>query len=322
MIDEPRIEIGLNAAMVAIIDGAPNILRIHSTHKKTLDALPYGRFDPLVHRTMEEGLRSLAEDQTGLRPGYVEQLYTFGDRGRTPREGDIAPHVVSVGYLALTRNTGQSTLKADGTRVGWRSWYDYFPWEDWRNGRPHLLDEIIIPALKRWSAETEQSQRIVRGLDPASRVRIAFGLEDGLWEDELVLDRYELIYSAGLIPEAVEDGRIESVTLPAALGASMLHDHRRILATAIARLRGKLKYRPVIFELMPDAFTLFNLQQTVECIFGRGVHKQNFRRLVENAELVEPTGASQHSTGGRPAALFRFRSEILKERPAPGLKVG
>jgi len=101
----------------------------------------------------------------------------------------------------------------------------------------------------------------------------------------------------------------------------MAHDHRRILATAIARLRSKLKYRPVIFELMPEVFTLFDLQQTVESIFGRHVHKQNFRRLVENAQLVEASGASQRSTGGRPAALFRFRSEILKERPAPGLKI-
>ena len=81
---EPRIEIGLNAAIVAVFDGAPNILRIHSADNTMLDALPYGRFDPLAHRPMEEGLRSLAEDQTGLRPGYVEQLYTFGDRGRAP----------------------------------------------------------------------------------------------------------------------------------------------------------------------------------------------------------------------------------------------
>jgi len=164
--------------------------------------------------------------------------------------------------------------------------------------------------------------RIIRGLTPLSRIRISFGLEESCWDDELVLERYELMYAAGLLSESVIDGRYESKNTNIIPSIAMMHDHRRILATAIARLRGKLKYRPVIFELMPQVFTLFDLQLTVESIFGRAIHKQNFRRLVESAELVEPTGASQKSTGGRPAALFRFRSDILKERPAPGLKIG
>ncbi len=317
MAETPRIEIGLNAAIVAIDEGNPSILRASNQSAPALDALPYGRFDPLAHRTMEEGLRSLAEEQTGLRPGYVEQLYTFGDRGRAPIAGDESPHVVSVGYLALTRKTEDP----QSSQAQWRNWYDYFPWEDWRHGRPALLDDAIIPALKRW-AQTHDGNPATHSLDPVSRVRIAFGLDDANWEDDLVLDRYELLYSAGLISEAIADGRISETAITPPPGHAMVHDHRRILATAIARLRGKLKYRPVIFELMPDTFTLFNLQRTVESIFGRSVHKQNFRRLVENAQLVEPTGAHQQATGGRPAALFRFRSEILKERPAPGLKVG
>jgi hypothetical protein len=51
------------------------------------------------------------------------------------------------------------------------------------------------------------------------------------------------------------------------------------------------------------------------------LHKQNFRRLVETGALVEPTGVMSTRTGGRPAALFRFRREVLQERPAPGLRV-
>jgi hypothetical protein len=102
----------------------------------------------------------------------------------------------------------------------------------------------------------------------------------------------------------------------------MRFDHRRILATAIARLRAKLKYRPVVFELMPREFTLTELQRTVEAISGRHLHKQNFRRLVENAALVEPTGEMSTETGGRPAAVFRFRREVLAERPVAGLRFG
>jgi hypothetical protein len=107
-----------------------------------------------------------------------------------------------------------------------------------------------------------------------------------------------------------------------AAGATMRFDHRRILATAVSRLRAKLKYRPVVFELMAPEFTLTELQRTVEAISGRHLHKQNFRRLVESAALVEPTGKQTQQERGRPAELFRFRREILKERPAPGLRVG
>ncbi len=319
---EKSVEIGLNAAMVAMLEGSPAILVIPGVNQISEYSLPYGGFDPHAHRTMEMGLRELVEAQTGIRPGYVEQLYTFGDRGRSRTLDDHSPHVVSVGYLALARLMEDTKANIMQDRACWKNWYQFFPWEDWRKGRPAMLDELIIPLLVDWAKKPSTNQRTIRGLDPISRVRIFFGLDEFKWDDEQVLDRYELLYSAGLVKEAAADGRVTMAATCESPGLTMIHDHRRILATAIARLRSKLKYRPVIFELMPDAFTLFDLQQTAESIFGRAVHKQNFRRLVDKANLVEPTGASQHSTGGRPAALFRFRREILKERPALGLRVG
>ena len=105
----------------------------------------------------------------------------------------------------------------------------------------------------------------------------------------------------------------------AALGEPMISDHRRILATALGRLRGKLKYRPVAFEFMPEAFTLSALQRSVEAIAGVALHKQNFRRGVERTGLVEGLGRIDPGTGGRPAELFRFRRELLSAGPAPGL---
>lgn len=102
-------------------------------------------------------------------------------------------------------------------------------------------------------------------------------------------------------------------------GAPLALDHRRILATALGRLRGKLKYRPLVFELLPETFTLLQLQRTVETLAGVRLHKQNFRRLVERGALVEGTGRREPATGGRPAELFRFRREVQHERPAPGV---
>jgi hypothetical protein len=136
-----------------------------------------------------------------------------------------------------------------------------------------------------------------------------------------VLERYELLYEAGLIQEAQRDGRTPVAKVPE-LGISMTFDHRRILATAIARLRGKMKYRPVVFELMPPSFTLLELQRTIEALSGIRLHKQNFRRLVEDQGLVEGTGKVATQSRGRPAELFRFRREVLRERPAPGVRLG
>jgi len=93
------------------------------------------------------------------------------------------------------------------------------------------------------------------------------------------------------------------------------------LATAIARLRAKIKYRPVIFELAPEAFTLSQLQRLVESIAGLELHKQNFRRLLDRTGLVESLGRFEAKTGGRPAELFRFRREVLRERPVGGVNV-
>jgi hypothetical protein len=310
------IEIGLAAAIVAINADTPLILVASDDGNF---GLPSGPFDAPEHRTFEIGLRRFVAEQTALEIGYVEQLYTFGDRGRHASESDTGPHVVSVGYLALTRAPDASAIKV---RARFEPWYKFFPWEDWRDGRPKILDAAILPALNAWA----KTAKPAAGAEfaPRERVRLTFGIDGMPWDEERVLERYELLYSAGLIAEAKRDGREAALARSKAepLGEPMQFDHRRILATAISRLRAKLKYRPVVFELMPDDFTLTELQRTVEAIAGRHLHKQNFRRLVEGTELVEPTGEVSTHTGGRPAAMYRFRREVLRERPAPGLRFG
>jgi hypothetical protein len=312
------IEIGLTAAIVAIEGHEPLILTARGSDG--LAGLPFGPFDALAHRTFEIGLRAWVEEQAGLRLGYVEQLYTFGDRGRHTQAGDTEMHVASIGYLALTRAADNNASRAPGATF--EPWYRFFPWEDWREARPEIIERDIFPELTKW-AEQGEAPETTRALPRKDRVRLNFGTEGAHWDEERVLDRYELLYEAGLVEEARRDGRPAALarrSLPS-LGVSMRFDHRRILATAIARLRAKLKYRPVVFELLPPEFTLTELQRTVEAISGRHLHKQNFRRLVEAGTLVEPTGVMSTQTGGRPAALFRFRREVLQERPAPGLRV-
>lgn len=317
------IEIGLNAAIVTVHNGRPQILVASASARRTdeWDTLPFGPFSPHDHRTLEIGLRRWVTAQTALDLGYVEQLYTFGDRGRHAHQRDESPHIVSIGYLALTPHGAETQISG----AIWSPWYTHMPWEDWRNGKPDILVREIEPRLREWAKQPRSPGDSELPLTRTERLRICFAIgDDSSWDEEKALERYELLYEAGLMAEAARAGREAAKTwddLPS-LGRPMQHDHRRILATAMGRLRAKLKYRPVIFELMPESFTLFELQKMVEAIFGAHLHKQNFRRLVENAGLVEPTGEVSTTTGGRPAKCYRFRREVLLERPAPGVRVG
>ena len=275
------IEIGLTAAIVSVDGEEPQILVASGNENEPRAGLPSGPFDPLEHHTFEIGLRSWVMAQTALSAGYVEQLYTFGDRGRAANLSDKQPHVVSIGYLALTHMPENvSALRAAG--AGFEPWYRFFPWEDWRNGRPPIIDDAILPLLTEWAASGTRKEA-ARALSRQQRLQFAFSAGGSPWDEEKTLDRYELLYEAGLVEEALRDGReaAHARKKQPALGETMRFDHRRILATAIARLRSKLKYRPVIFELMNPQFTLTSLQNTVEAISGRHLHQQNFRRRVE-----------------------------------------
>ena len=294
----------LIAVLVAVTAGEPRVLTLQDAR-----ALPSGPFE-LTHRSLQSGLRAWVEQQTHHPLGYVEQLYTFADRDR-----GLGPdqRFISISYLGLTRERSGG----EGYEASWRSWYVFLPWEDRRIGVPPMIDAMLVPRLNAWAngAGTARQAR-----DRLTRIAVTFGLDGRPWNEELVLQRYELLYEAGLIAEAQrpDGGSPQTPSLP---GQSMILDHRRILATGIARLRAKIKYHPVVFELMPESFTLLQLQRCVEALAGRLVHKQNFRRLIEQQELVEETGEMSQETGGRPAKLFRFRREVLTERAVVGTKL-
>jgi hypothetical protein len=324
--DQSSVVVGLNAVIVAVTDKRPRVLTVRPTSPADrmagdLHGLPFGPLDPQGDRTLELGLRRWVGEQTGINLGYVEQLYTFGDRDREPVGPGARQRVLSVGYLALVK---EGALAGEAR---WRDCYAFLPWEDWRLGKPDLIDRTIQPALQQWiDVCREAGERQSR----QDRVAIAFGWDGAPWDGERVLERYELLYEAGLVYESWFDRRarqgattVDSTSAGSAAqqvpGLAMRLDHRRILATALGRLRGKLRYRPVVFELLPDRFTLLQLQQCVEALAGVLLHKQNFRRLVERGGLVEGTGKMDLETGGRPAEIFRFRREVLRERPAPGV---
>ena len=283
----------LIAVLVAVGEDRPRVLTLSNG-----TALPFGPLEP-AHRSLQSGLRSWVEQQTHHPLGHVEQLYTFADGDRA--EGPV--RAISISYLALTR--------IGASDAGWRDWYAYFPWEDQRSPAGGRAARALGTALLDWADAADGTVARRR----RQRCAIGFGLDGMPWDEELVLQRYELLYEAGLVGEAAQAPAMPETGLP------MSRDHRRILATGIARMRARIKYRPVVFELMPASFTLLQLQLAFEALAGRRLHKQNFRRLIEQQRLVEETGALADRAVGRPAKLFRFRSEVLQARHVAGSKL-
>lgn len=282
------LSVALDAVIVAVSEDDPRVLlRLPS-------ALPAGPFEPDSDLSLERQLRRWVTDQTHLELGHVEQLYTLGGRRRA---------ALSIAYLAFVRESAPSAEAA------WRSWYDFFPWEEWRDGRPAAV-EGILAAIEAWVGAASGEERERR----ARRARRCTGLVRGVWNADLVLERYELLWEIGLVAESPAAGA-------RTYGEALALDHRRIVATAMQRIRGALRYRPVVFDLLPPEFTLLRLQRTVEALAGVRLHKQNFRRLIAGAQLVEPTRETERDGPGRPAALYRFRPDVVAERTMLSLSI-
>lgn len=312
----------------------------HTARVLTVDQgklLPNGPLMPL-HRSLQAGVRQWVEEQTQQPLGYLEQLYTFVDTNRRNSAGHA---LVYVSYLGLVQESQSVQLQ---TKALWRDWYDYFPWENHLHGEPEIIRQQIIPGLVAWAnsatdalTKRRRQQRICLcwGIDEHSLdSNKASLLENPDWVAEHVLLRYEMLYEAGLIAEAPSyqpdnlaviindtdtdtdtdnDAAIDAVNSsqsPQMIGLPMYYDHRRVIATAISRLRAKIEYQPLIFGLMPEVFTLSQLQQSVEALSGVRLHKQNFRRLLESQRLVMPTGETSSAQRGRPAQLYRFRHDM------------
>lgn len=285
------LELRLDAVIVAVTDGAPRLLGVGDAQRARW-SLPSATLSD--EATLDRAVRAAIEEQAGLEVRYVEQLYTFGDVARRSQDH----RTVSIAYLALVQET-ELQVGAE-----WLGYYDLLPWEDHRSGTHPQIQSAIEPELIAWAGDNEER---------LARVSVAFG---DPFDGVRVLDRYELMYEAQLVEEWWVDQ--QSPVGSPVFGEPMHLDGRRIVATALGRIRGKLSYRPVVFDLLPESFTLLELQRCVEALAGVQLHKQNFRRLIERAGLVEGTG-ERASRGGRPAELFRYRREVQLERSRLGV---
>ncbi len=174
-------------------------------------AIPGGFVDE--NESLEGAARRELEEETGLRIGFLEQLYTFGEVGRDPRG-----RVITVAYWALVRRSRHRPRAASDARQA------------------------------NWFALRE---------------------------------------------------------LP-----SLAFDHARILEVARDRLRAKVRYQPIGFELLPAKFSLGRLQQLYETILDRPLDKRNFRRKILKMGILVELEETQRGVRHRAARLYRF------DRPA------
>jgi hypothetical protein len=305
-----------------------------------LDAWPGGFLewdaDPT---TRETALRELREETGVEEPGYLEPLGSYTQDGRDPRQfaGHPDPatgawvrtgaRVATNAYLMLMPRPARLAAQDDASDARWTDLYRYLPWEDLRSAPGRAAAHATLGALGRWA------ERV--GGDAPERIDYAFGFGLREWNEERVAERWRLLLDAGLVAEAGRDrwGR----PAPGAgegMGREMAFDHRRILADALARLRGKIKYLPASLKaLAGDEFTLDELQAACEAVAGRPLHRANFRRAVAEARggrqtrsprLVAGTGRRRARAGGEPGVapeLFRFRADMVHARLDPSLRL-
>lgn len=295
---QDRLDVAVIAAVISVHENHPVVL-VRPAGATGSATLPCGRFRPSHHGTLEEAADEAIPPLVRPTVGAIEQLAA---RSYGSIDAGAGGHALTVAYLGLSREDPA----ADTDGWAWVPVYDVLPWEDWRGGPPACLAQTLVPTLMAWArgrdaAAPDAAQQTV------DRVRIAFGQDGCGWDDERVVERFELLGEAAVRPSTGDEGLCDAQV--------------RILAAALGRLRARLRYRPVVFDLLPPEFTLFEMQRVVEAILGPNLHKQNFRRLVESMRLVEPTGQVRAKTGGRPAKLFRFRREVLLEHAAPGVRI-
>jgi len=169
-----------------------------------------------VDETLEQSARRELAEETGLKDVFLEQLYTFGDVDRDPRE-----RVVSVAYYALVKlSEHEARAATDAANAEW---------------------------------------------------------------------------------------------FPVSKSPKLAFDHADILATALARLKGKVRYQPIGFELLPPRFTLSQLQHLYEAVLGTDLDKRNFRKKVLGFGLLMPLKETRMAGPHRPAQLFRFDAEKYRK---------
>jgi 8-oxo-dGTP diphosphatase len=173
------------------------------------------------------------------------------------------------------------------------------------------IDETVDDAARRELAE-ETGLRSVY----LEQLYTFGGLQRDPRERVVSVSYYALVKPTDHVAVATTDA-VDVRWFPVAEVPALAFDHAEILEAALVRLRGKLAYQPIGFELLPARFTLSQLQRLYEAVLGAPIDKRNFRKKVLSFDLLVPLKEFAREGAHRPAQLFRFdpvRYERLKKK--------
>jgi hypothetical protein len=325
--DMPSASVRLRSDAVAFsVDARGCRLEVFLT---TRQGPPFARAAALPGARIDEGadadlsapaLRALAAERTVGTVRWVEPLGAYSASGRDPRQfgGRIIGGVfertgrrtISHAALVLCERGPASPLPL--RQQYWADVYTLLPWEDMRSAQGRRARSEVLLALLAMEA---------RIIDPNERrewqaeVTYLFGNSSDGWNEELAGERLTFLRRACLLTESGRDlwGQDDEVACPEIFGFALAFDHRQMVADALGRLRGRIKYVPALIQaMMPEEFSLATLQGGMEAVAGRHIAQANFRRLVAYSKghsMVVPTGSSV-SSGGRPAEMFRWSEDV------------
>lgn len=223
---------------------------------------------------MEESVDEAAvrelKEETGLSDIYMEQLYTFGDVGRDPRM-----RVISVAYMALVpKERLRPVAGDDAAKVRWFS--------------------VHLDQDDRLWLEAEETEGLA-DYGKVSRPEYESGRQPGKCRE----DRWES-------PDEESPGNVQMRLSE----SDIAFDHEKVIKTALQRLKNKVEYTDIAFELAGEKFTLTQLQMIYEGILGRKLHKPNFRRSISSQ--VEKTPEMETKSSNRPSSYYRKKSTVSK----------
>lgn len=246
----------------------------------------------------------------------LAEVGVYDRQGRDPRQfaGHTGPdgtwvatgvRIVSRAFLALLRPDPHRWMP----EVRWASVYRFLPWEDQRDPARRATTRRLLDLLTDWAQQG--------GREAKSRLLRAHGLfERETWNPEEVRARWDLLMEARLVEEAWRDrwGRPRAERPRMLFGETLAFDHREMLADALAALRGRLRREPRVADaLTPEEFRISELQTVFESVGGQALVRSNFRRLVADRRIAEPTGEVEPPSGpGKPAGIYRV-PETLRE---------
>ncbi len=135
-------------------------------------------------------------------------------------------------------------------------------------------------------------------------------IDQGFADRVLTVGYFALINSTN-VNLCSEKYKIQWVPVEEANGMELAFDHNEILQKALDTLRDKVRTEPIAFELLPELFTLTQLQKLYEAITGNPIDKRNFRKKKQQMPFIVPMKEKQEGVSHRPARLFHFNREIF-----------